>query len=147
VRISRFSFIRAAGELDVTSEIKNRSKERTNGNKAEFKRSEFVNYDLTQDDKARLKEWFGSKSFDPWNLIDKLIEAGYTLSIKPDSYHNCYAAYIQPVSADNPNAGYIISGRSGSATLAVFGALFRHLVLWEGDWPIDTVRRGGLDDE
>jgi len=130
----------------VTSEIKSK-KQRTNGKQAEFKRSEFINYDLTQDDKTRFKAWLSSKSFDPWDMLHKLIESGYTLSVKPDSYHDCVAAYISPVAEDNPNAGYILSGRSGSAPMAIFGALFRHLVLFESEWPTDTVRRSGLDDD
>lgn len=130
----------------MTGEIRGKKK-RTDGKQAEFKRSEFINYDLTQDDKARFKEWIGSKSFQPWDIIDKLLDSGYTLSVKPDSYHDCYAAYIQPISEDNPNFGYIVSGRSGSSTMAIFGALFRHLVLWQCEWPSDTVRRGGLDDD
>lgn len=130
----------------MTSELKNRKSKpvrKENG----FKRSEFINYDLTKDDKARFKAWISGNGFDPWDIIDKLIESGYTLAIKPDSYHDCYAAYIQPVSEDNPNTGYILSGRAGSGSMAALGALFRHLVVFECEWPTDTVRRGGLDDD
>lgn len=131
----------------MTSEVKNRTAKPKNRKQEEFKRSEFINYDLTKDDKARLKQWLASPSFDPWDAIDKLIEAGYTVSVKPDKYHDCVAAYIQPVDEDNPNFGYILSGRAGSASMAVAGALFRHLVVFEQDWPTDTVRRGGMDDD
>jgi len=130
----------------VTSEIKSK-KARTSGKQAEFKRSEFINYDLTQDDKARFKEWLASKSFDAWDILDKLLEAGYSISVKPDGYHDCIAAYITPISEDNPNNGYILSGRSRSCSMAMFGALYRHLVIFESEWPTDTVRRGGLDDD
>lgn len=130
----------------MTSEIKNRKSKQVRAENG-YKRSEFINYDLTKDDKARFKAWVSGSTFDPWDLIDKLIEGGYSLSIKPDSYHDCCAAYIQPTSEGNPNSGYILSGRAGCGSMAVLGALFRHLVIFEQEWPTDTVRRGGLDDD
>lgn len=130
----------------MTSEIKNRKAKQPNS-AAQFKRAEFINYDLDASDKVRFKEWLGSKTFGFGDTIDKLLESGYTLSVKPDSYHSCVAAYIQPLHEDNPNFGFILSGRSGSGTMAVCGALFRHYVLFEEQWPTDTARRGGLDDE
>lgn len=130
----------------MTSEIKNKQRQPVR-KESGFKRSEFINYDLTQDDKAGFKAWLSGKSFNLWDLVDKLIESGYTLSVKPDEYHHCTACYIQPVSPDSPNSGYILSGRAASGTMAVCGALYRHLVVFECDWPVDTVRRSGLDDE
>ncbi len=130
----------------MTSEIATR-KNRERTPKKEFKPAEFVNYDLTDDDKTRFKAWYSAKSFDGWALIDKLLSAGYALSIKPDDYHECVACFISPVSDKNPNYGAILTGRGRSSTMAVLGSLFRHYILFEELWPERHENRSPLDDD
>lgn len=130
----------------MTSEVHDR-KRKSNSAAKSAERPEFINYSLTKDDKARFKAWISSADFAPWDLLDKLTESGYSISTKYDDYGDCYAAYIGCVSKDNPNSGYILTGRASGSAMAVFSVLYRHLVIFEQDWPTDTVRKSSLDDD
>jgi hypothetical protein len=108
---------------------------------------EFINYDLTKEDKAKLHEWRATRDFSLEMLIDTIVDSSYNLSVKFDAYNHCFGAFLTPRLPDTANAGYILTGRGSTACAAITGVLFRHFVLFEGEWPTDLVRRGGIDDD
>lgn len=130
----------------MTSEVKNRSKAKQPASKG-FKPAVFINYSLTEPDRARFAEWRETFVGRLWDAIDDLTGRGYTLSIKPDPYNECIAAYLQTSREEDENYGAILSGRSRSTEMAVLGVLFRHYALFEEQWPIETVRRTGVYDD
>lgn len=130
----------------MTSEVKNR------GNKKQpaaqdFKKSEFINHTFSDSDKRAFKEWSVAAAKNIADALDKLVDDGYSLSLKFDTYNDCYGAFIQTRDEKSGNYGYILSGRGRSGTSAVLGVLYRHYVLFEGEWPTDTVRHAGTDDD
>lgn len=130
----------------MTSEVKNARKS-PKQERTEFKRGQFINHTFNEDDKARFKAWLSDKSTDIWDLLDKLTDSGYKLSVKYDSYTDAQACFIQTDDEKSDNYGFILTGRSRSGSLACAAALYRHYVLWECQWPTDTVRHNRLDDE
>jgi hypothetical protein len=77
-----------------------------------------------------------------------LCEQGYRITLKPDLYNNCFAAFIQQTSADGPNAGYILTGRGSTPFKALKQALYKHFEVMAQDWePFAGRERGAeLDD-
>jgi len=132
--------------FEVTSELKSKNRKPA-ASKPAFNQAQFVNYDLTEDDKSKFKTWATSYSERLGELLDNITNAGYRVTIKHDTYHDCFAAWIQTDDEKSGNYGFILSGRSRSGTMALFGVLFRHYVLFETDWPVETVRRNGMDDD
>lgn len=111
------------------------------------KQAQFVNFDLDEATKAKFKQWREKQVVHLADLVDKLCDSGYGISAKPDSYSGGYASFITPLDPKNPLAGWILSGRGSSASNAMLGALYRHLVIFQGNWPIDGIRRVGFDDD
>jgi hypothetical protein len=130
----------------MTSEIKSKNGKPKSGKPA-FAQAQFVNYDLTDDDKGKFKTWSETYAERIGELLNNACDAGYRITIKRDTYHDCFAAWLQTDDEKSGNYGYILSGRSRSGTMALFGVLFRHYVLFETDWPVETARRAGMDDD
>lgn len=130
----------------MTSEVKSRKDKRPVG-KQGFKSAEFINYALTEADKARLPDFRAKVEADYWGILDKLIGAGYKLSVTHDSYAECEACYLSSSDEKNPNHGFILSGRAHSSEMAVIGCLYRHYIVFEELWPVRETRNVGLDDD
>ena len=130
----------------MTSEVRNANRKPKTAKPA-FTQAQFINHYFTDDDKSKFKAWATSVAASLWELIDKLTDDGYSLTVKFDSYTDAYACFIQTRDEKSSNYGYILTGRSRSGSMAIFAALYRHYVLFEADWPSETVRKGGMDDE
>lgn len=111
------------------------------------KQSNFVKYELSDGERDLMKGWVRENVEDFGSIVDKLLDSGYSISIKPDPAHNCISAFLVPVGESCPNYGWLLSGRASSAVSAVMGIAFRHLVLFEGAWPMDGASGYRLDDE
>lgn len=130
----------------MTSEIKNRKNNKPTP-KAEFKSAVFINHAFTADDKARFKEWAGTNIGELWGIIDRVCDDGFKVTVKEDTYNQCYSAFLQASDEKNALYGYILTGRSRSASMALLAVLFRHYVVFEADWPTDVSRDSRMDDE
>ncbi len=114
---------------------------------ASEEKPKYVNFDFDEATKAEFKSWRTKNWAELPLLIDKLVDSGFGISAKPDSYGGGYASFIVPQDPKNRNFGWILSGRASSASNAMLSVLYRHLVVFQGDWPVDDIRRHGLDDE
>jgi len=130
----------------MTSEVKNRKSNHATGGKS-LPQAQFINHNFTPDDKAKFKEWAASSMAQLGDIIDRLTDDGYRITLKPDDYTGAYACFLQAISPDSDNAGFILTGRSHSSSMALLAAVYRHYVLFEGDWPTDTVYKSRMDDE
>jgi len=130
----------------MTSEVRS-AKKRGNAPEKGFKQSQFINHSFTEGDKSQFKTWVSTSADEIWDLVDKALEGGYSLSIKHDTYHDCEACFLQTNDEKNQNFGFILTGRSRSGAVAVAAVLYRHYVLFEEQWPIEGVHRSSLDDE
>lgn len=111
------------------------------------KKGKFVNFDFDKATKSKFKEWAAKQRANLPDIIDKLVDSSYGISAKVDSFNGGYASFIVPSDPKSPNFGWILSGRAGSASNAMLSVLYRHLVVFSGNWPKDDIRRAGLDDE
>lgn len=130
----------------MTAEVKNGNR-KPKPSKPAFAQAQFVNYDLTDDDKGQFKTYSETFFERLGELINNACDAGYRVTIKRDAYHDCFAAWLQTDDEKSGNYGYILSGRSRSGAMALLGVFFRHYHLFETDWPVETARRTGMDDD
>lgn len=133
-------------EDKMTSEVKNRPNGKRPA-KSEFQPSKFLNHTFTETDKQGFKTWAQENGNEMSSMLDKLLDDGYSLSVKFDSFSSAFAAFIQTSDASNENVGYILSGRSRSASMAIYAVLYRHYVLFEGVWPLRLANNNRMDDE
>lgn len=97
-----------------------------------FAPTEFINFPLSAEQKREIKAW--SPSFDDLDdLLLKLSEAGYRVSIRYDDRNEAFACWFNPTKDDHPNAGLTLSGRGSTPLKAVKQALYIHN-LFDGDW-------------
>lgn len=130
----------------MTSEVKNRKDRKAPAGK-EFKPAQFINYSLTETDKTQFAAWLRQLEGNEWDIVDKVVDGGYSITVKNDTFNDCVGCFLSTPDEKSENYGFILTGRGRSGRMALFGALFRHLVLFEQDWPTDTVRRNVLDDD
>lgn len=97
-----------------------------------FSPSEFVNINLTPDQKAAIKAAaFDLVSFDA--SIERLLDGGYKLTVRFDDRNDCYASWLV-APATGQNKGKILAGRGSTPLKALKQLLYIHTVVLEGDW-------------
>lgn len=111
------------------------------------KQANFVNYDMSDAERKAMKDWIYENRENLGTTMDRLLDSGFSISVKPDIAHNCVTAFLIPVGDENPYSGWLLSGRASTSISAVMGVAYRHLVLFEGTWPMDGSARYRLDDE
>lgn len=106
--------------------------------------SEFVNYELTADEVAAMRQWRQDVDSvaDVWSDV---LQEGYRVNTKWDDYSSSYAAFIIP-DEQSDNAGYILSGRGGTAYRAVCEALYKHTFVLRGGWA-NTAKHERIQDD
>jgi len=98
-----------------------------------FVQSEFVDYDLSAEDKALCKaQILDVEQFDA--LLVRLIEGGYKLSVKWDTYTKCNASFLISDDPLNENFGLILTGRGSTPLKAIKQVLYKHFQCLGGDW-------------
>lgn len=107
----------------------------------------FIQYDFNPEEKKAFKQWAHENIDGMFDLLTTVTEQGYGVSVKHEAAQGCYACFITPKGADHKHQGWILPGRGSTVFAAMAGALYRHLVLFEDQWPMADVFRGGLDDE
>jgi len=107
----------------------------------------FVNYDLRVEEKKILKKIMDDEPEKVFEWIEQCVADGYSITLKPDEYNDCVGCYVRHLDEKHINAGLILTGRGKTAFSAVAGALYRHGVLFEQEWPKHRDRKGETDDE
>lgn len=108
---------------------------------------QFVNYSLTTEQTKELKATkFGLDECE--NLLAQLTDSDYKVTLTFDDYNSAFACFIVPKSKDNPNFGYILSGRGSTPIKALKQAGYIHYQLFEGHWLeyAQQVRYEPIDD-
>jgi len=114
---------------------------------ASFKSSEFINFPLTKEQKAAIKEW--SLTLEEMDdLLTKLTETDHKLTIRWDDKNEAHACWIVPTTDKHPNEGLLLSGRGSTPLKAVRQALYIHFYLFEGNWAegYSQLKQDDLDD-
>lgn len=106
----------------------------------------FVNYDLRKDEKQALKRLMDDEPEKIFDMAEKAVDGSYSITLKRDEYNECIGCYMRSLVEDSHNAGLILTGRGKTAFSALAGALFRHDVLFQGEWPRHQDKKGETDD-
>lgn len=107
----------------------------------------FVNYDLRKEEKTKFKKWVAAESANLDNMLIRVAEGDYQVSMKYDEYNSCYASFMSPRGEKaKVNEGLILTGRGSTPLMALMGVLFRHFVLFEGEWSTHKSSKGSVDD-
>lgn len=109
----------------------------------QFTPAKFIQFELDADQKRQCKAWLPDITLIDDGML-KACESGYKFSVKYDDYSSAYACWMQPTSADSPNAGYILSGRGSTPLKAIKQCLYKHHMVFEGTW--DTSWSKGDND-
>lgn len=104
-----------------------------------FNDAQFVRYELSKEEKTRLKGEFAPTA-EVGHIMHAFCEAGYKVTFKWDNYSNCYACFVQRADDGERNAGLILTGRGSLPLSALVEAAFKHGVLFDGDWPVPMTR-------
>ena len=107
------------------------------GRAVRFNDNEFVQRELTADEKKACKQFVPTQE-EMEAALDHLCEAGYRISLKWDDYSSSQAAYIQHPDLKHENAGLVLSGRGSTPLRALRQAMYKHFVLFDGVWPRGT---------
>jgi hypothetical protein len=108
---------------------------------------QFVNYDFTPEQKATFKLWMNDNYDKAFDMMQNVVDGGYNLSVKVDEKSHGYAAFLTCQNDKSPNKGWILSGRGSHPLNAILGVMYRHEVLFDGNWPTDSAKKYALDDE
>lgn len=114
--------------MGQTNDVK-ASRSRTSSGKisktTRFDSSRFVQYELDSIETARCKAWELSAD-DLWGHVLALVDDGYSVTLKYDSWSEAYACFVQVRGQDDhPNAGLILAGRGSGPSKALKQALFK----------------------
>lgn len=121
-------------------------KSSSKSSKPSFSQSEFINFPLSVEQKKEIKAWL--LSFDDLDdLVLKLCEENYRVTLRWDDRSEAFAAWINPIGDDHKNNGLTLSGRGSTPLKALRQALYIHH-LFEGDWAgnYKAFKEDDLDD-
>lgn len=107
----------------------------------------FVNIDLSESERKKFKEWANVNGPEVFDLMQRVVDSGINLSIKPDARGGGFSAFLIRQESGDKARTFILAGRASGVFSAVMGALYRHLVVLEGDWDAHVVSRPVFDDE
>jgi hypothetical protein len=113
---------------------------------SKFDDVEFINYDLSSEQKKACKSWQLTVDEMDDHLI-KLCEAQYKLSVAWDDYNEAFAAFLSTRDTHSYNAGKILTGRGSTPVKAIKQVLYKHLECLGEDWRNYARAKGDeLDD-
>lgn len=94
---------------------------------------EFVNRQLSRAELQKSEEWLVADDTDVVELLNKLMKAGYRLSVVYESKTETFMASLIGKSAQCPNVGRCLPTRHGSVAAAIDVSLFKHFVIFNGE--------------
>jgi hypothetical protein len=109
-----------------------------------FNDSVFVNWSLTDEQKASCKAWCTTlEDMDAAEI--SLLQSNYKITVSWDDFRQCYTASLLPQGDDHENKGYILTGKGSTPSKARKQALFVHFHVMDGEW--STYSTGGSAEE
>jgi len=111
-----------------------------------FDSSRFVNYELDLAEQAECKGW-DVPSDDLWKEVSALVDDGYSVSVKFDTFSEAYASFVRGGNTDgDPNSGLVLTGRGSTPAKAIKQAVFKHKKLG-GQWGEFAEKRASFLDD
>ena len=98
-----------------------------------FGDNNFINYSLSNEQKAELKaKPFSPEDFD--SLLDQVTDSGYKVSFSYDTFNECYAVFLTPKDEKSINKGLILTARGSTNIKAFKQACYLHFTLFDENW-------------
>jgi len=115
--------------------------------KQRFNDAKFIQYELDEATQKACKNWEVSTS-DLVDTLDRLVDDGYRVTVKWDSWSEAYSASLQQTMDDGKNPGYILVGRGSTGAKALKQVIFKHYTVMQEDWAeyAGFDRRAVIDD-
>lgn len=105
----------------------------------------YVEIRLDTAQKELFRRWAAEQE-SVFDLVSAQTEAGYRFSLGWDDYNSAQMCSVTTKDKENTNAGWVLVGRGSTAELALYQALFKHLIVAKGDWlNTPTVNRNDWD--
>jgi len=116
------------------------------GKAARFDSSRFVQYELDVAEGQKCKAWDVSGD-DLWGHVLGLVDDGYSVTFKNDSWSEAYACFVQVRGQDDHiNAGLVLAGRGSAPSKALKQAVFKMDAIGPSWVPYGEKRAPVLDD-
>lgn len=116
--------------------------------KERFNDAVFINYELDKAAQAACKAWPVSADA-LFQSVLGLVERGYAITLKWDTYSDSHAAFMRFVGQGEPeNAGLILTGRGSTPEKALKQMLYKHFEVMAEVWEFFVTRRSAeeIDD-
>jgi len=97
---------------------------------------QFINYTLTKTDKADVTAHMNDTDW-MTDAQDAVQKAGFRLVLSYDAKQECFVAFVFPQGEEGAFQGYSISSRGSTSKAALAVVLWKHLVLYDGSWPLE----------
>lgn len=105
----------------------------------------FINYTLTEDDKAAVKRIEFSDS-DVVSWFSKSVDSGFKIAFSYDYYNRCYMCTGSRSDKDHPDFGIMLTGRGSTPEKAFRQWLYiKDTIIGDDDWSAWLVPNRGMD--
>lgn len=105
----------------------------------------FINYTLTEEDKASIKRLEFSDA-DVVSWFSKVVDSGFKLTFSEDSYNHCYQVIGTPADKEHPDYGILLAGRGSTPAKALRQWLYiKGTIIADDDWSAWLTPNRGLD--
>ncbi len=99
----------------------------------------FVNYVLSEADKAEYKKW-DVDDHDLWLAMSSDLMSGYKLSVSYNKQNDTFTATYMCNDTDSPNVGYCLSAFAPDWYNAVRSLVFKHNIVLDCVWNLDKAK-------
>jgi hypothetical protein len=104
-----------------------------NGTRARFNNTTFIQYELDKVASTACKAW-NCDEVAAFHALHGLADAGYSVTLKYDTYSEAYASFMQQKGDEGPNSGFTLTGRGSTPYKALKQLLFKHFEVMAQTW-------------
>lgn len=105
----------------------------------------FVQCELDKETKEMVKGW-DPKFSATMDGFDRLIEAGYKVSVAQDKYHDCIGVFCTISVTDHPNANLCLTARGPDWKSALKVLVFKHFNILQEHWDTEVNQQRSRDE-
>lgn len=105
----------------------------------------FINYNLTDEDKAAIKRIEFSDS-DVVSWLSKSVDSGFKVTFSYDNYNHCFQVIGTPLDRENVDYGVLLTGRGSTPAKAFRQWMYlKDTIIGDDDWSAWLTPNRGMD--